>query len=97
MHPLTHIILLVPSKVIVHPSVLKLANVPRAPGSTIQVLPCDADDEHHDAKIVSCMTKFHKVKEIDGFMAFDREGEHRYELANIAKTINERQGGLRNH
>ena len=50
------------------------------------MLPCDADDEHHDAKTVSCMTKFHKVKEVDGFMAFDREGEHRYELASIAKN-----------
>lgn len=96
-HPHTNIILLIPSKVVVHPSVLKLANLPRAPESTFHVLPCDADDEHHDAKIVSCMTKFHKVKEIDGFMTFDRGGEHRYKLASIARMMNERHGGLRDH
>lgn len=88
-YPQTHIIFLVPSRLLVHPSVLKVTNLSRAPGSTISALPCDPDIGDHDDMIASCMTKFYKVKEIDGYMSFDHE-ENKCRLANIARLVNGR-------
>ena len=86
--PHTRIVLLVPMKLICHPTTLNLQRLPRAVGSSIQVVPYDPESSKN-CKVTGCITKFCKVKNIDGFMSFDEDVEARMRLAAIVKQVNE--------
>ena len=86
----TVIILLVPTKLICHPTALALQRLPRAGGSCIQVVPFDPASNKRDCEVAGCLAKFCKIKTIDGFMSFDEDIEARLRLATIVKQVNER-------
>ena len=88
--PHTTIVLLVPVQLICHPTTLNLQRLPKAGGSSIQLVPFDPISVRGDCEVTGCIAKFCKIKSIDGFMSFDEDVEARLRLAAIVKQINER-------
>ena len=86
--PQTSLILLLPLKLVIHSAALKLTTLPRAGGSGLRILPFDPMSTVYDQDVAQCIRKVPKVKKIDGFMAFEEDGESRLRLAANTKLIN---------
>jgi hypothetical protein len=83
--------LLVPRMLICHPTTLNLQRLPRASGTSFNVVPFEPECDRKDCDIVSCLIKRCKIKRIDGFMSFDEDVEARLRLAAIVNELNQRQ------
>lgn len=67
---------------------MKLQRLPRSGKSGIQVIPCDPECDSKDCDVVTCITKFARIKVIDGFMSFDENVEARMRLAGVVRAVN---------
>ena len=86
--PKTTIVLLVPVKLIIHSAALKLSRLPRAPGSTLRILPFDPLSTAHDKDVARCIESGINVRRVDGYMSFEEDGVSRLRLATLVRLVN---------
>jgi hypothetical protein len=86
--PKTHIILLVPLKLVVHTTTMKLTAVSKAAGSNIHIFPFDPMKTIRDGDVVSSIQRVAKVKRVDGCMSFEEDGESRQRIRAVVKLLN---------
>ena len=86
--PRTTVILLVPVKFNVHLATLRLARLPKAAGSNLRTFPFDPLSTAHDEDVAQCIRRGTKVEKVNGYVAFDEDGESRKRIAVLVKLVN---------
>jgi len=87
--PHTIVFFLIPIKLLMHPHLFNYSRLPKARGSCLEILPFDPIDDKDDHQIVSCISKFCKLRPIDGFMSFDEDWPSRCRLAAVVRGVNQ--------